>query len=365
MKIDLKKEITLPKFGRGRSSSRPSLGGGPSIQPPKVLADLYADLRDRHLLPLVALLLVAIVAAPFLLKSGGDGTKSVPPVASPVVGETSDSSFTVVPAERDLRSPEKRLGHRQALNPFRQPNHGSAEGGDQSSSSHSSSSGSGSKATSNDSGAIEVSGSESTTVVAPIETTPVEVSTPPAPAPTKTTEKTDVTINNEVVGYAVSMETGTVPGELNEQTAIQPMTAFPSEKEPLLLFVGLLQGQQAGPLPHDQQGDRLLRGRPLHDRQGSLSDGRTRSPVNRRRSPTVSAKANRLTRSSSARSNRSSAPTSRPPRTPARAAATSSRGNGKKGSGVGGKPSGAGGNHPSQRGAHSDDAIGVARRFSK
>ena len=39
----------------------------PDLKMPQFLVDLYWDLRDRRLLPLVGLVLVAIVAVPFLL----------------------------------------------------------------------------------------------------------------------------------------------------------------------------------------------------------------------------------------------------------------------------------------------------------
>ncbi|MGN6664760.1 MAG: hypothetical protein ACTHK6_11240 [Solirubrobacterales bacterium] len=87
---------------------------------PQVLQDLYWDLRDRRLLPLMGLILVAIVAAPFLL---GGGEKKPEPVAPPpVAGGSSarEASLTVLPAEPGLREPSKRLAHRTAKDPFRQ-----------------------------------------------------------------------------------------------------------------------------------------------------------------------------------------------------------------------------------------------------
>ncbi len=39
----------------------------PEPKAPAFLADLYYDLRDRRLLPLLALVVVAIAATPFLL----------------------------------------------------------------------------------------------------------------------------------------------------------------------------------------------------------------------------------------------------------------------------------------------------------
>ncbi len=64
-------DLKLPSLG-GKRPSVPKT----SIKPPKFVADLYADLRDRRLLPLVALLLVAIVAAPFLLSARGKKKKA-------------------------------------------------------------------------------------------------------------------------------------------------------------------------------------------------------------------------------------------------------------------------------------------------
>jgi hypothetical protein len=153
MKIDWKKEI---KFSSLSGISRPKLRGrgqalnsdeskaeaapkSPRSKPgfeapaflsgvkaPKIVTDLYVDLRDRRLLPLVAVLLVAIVAAPILLGN----TSESEPEAAPVVGSPGtqrDASFEVVPAEAGLRDYHKRLGHRQARDPFAQPGGGSSK----------------------------------------------------------------------------------------------------------------------------------------------------------------------------------------------------------------------------------------------
>jgi len=50
-----------------------------------MLRDLYRDLRDRRLLPVVIALAVAIVAVPFLL--GGGGSDPVSPSAPAVTSE--------------------------------------------------------------------------------------------------------------------------------------------------------------------------------------------------------------------------------------------------------------------------------------
>lgn len=92
----------------------------PDLKVPAAVADLYFDLRERRLLPLIALVIVAIVAVPFLL--GSDPEPVVPPpVTGDVAGdETTTTSFTVVEAKPGLRAPGKRLDARTPTNPFKQ-----------------------------------------------------------------------------------------------------------------------------------------------------------------------------------------------------------------------------------------------------
>jgi hypothetical protein len=92
-----------------------------SLKIPPVLQDLYQDLRDRRLLPLVALILVAIVATPFLLGGGSDEEEAAPSAGVPLEASTSSTadSLTVVKAEPGLRDYRKRLRHRKATNPFK------------------------------------------------------------------------------------------------------------------------------------------------------------------------------------------------------------------------------------------------------
>jgi hypothetical protein len=92
------------------------------LKVPPFLSDLYFDLRERRLLPLVALILVAIVAAPILL--GGDSGEPEPaPAPGPVAGASSAPAahgLAVVQAQPGLRNYRKRLAHRSATNPFEQ-----------------------------------------------------------------------------------------------------------------------------------------------------------------------------------------------------------------------------------------------------
>jgi hypothetical protein len=95
---------------------------GSDLKVPAFFSDLYYDLRDRRLLPLIGLILVAIVAAPFLLK---DDPADPAPAPAPVTGGTgieqaSEKTLTVVKAAPGLRNYKKRLSRREPTDPFKQ-----------------------------------------------------------------------------------------------------------------------------------------------------------------------------------------------------------------------------------------------------
>lgn len=96
----------------------------PDVKVPPFLSDLYWDLRDRRLLPLVVLILVAIIAVPFLL--GGSSDESKPPPSKAVtslkreISDGSTSALTVVRAAPGLRDYNKRLARLKPTNPFKQ-----------------------------------------------------------------------------------------------------------------------------------------------------------------------------------------------------------------------------------------------------
>jgi hypothetical protein len=101
-------ELKLPKLGSS------------SLKAPPVVADVYHDLRDRRLLPLVALVVVAILAVPFLLAESQEpasdpGLGSVESSGGPVAG---DSGLTVVRSTPGLRDYRKRLKGRTPTDPF-------------------------------------------------------------------------------------------------------------------------------------------------------------------------------------------------------------------------------------------------------
>jgi hypothetical protein len=112
-------ELKMPKFK----------GGDTKVSP--FLTDLYYDIRDRRLLPLILLILVAIVAAPVLLKDEPEEVApATPPAAvNPGAEQASAKTLTVVKSTPGLRDYKERLKRRQPSNPFKQQYTGAASGG--------------------------------------------------------------------------------------------------------------------------------------------------------------------------------------------------------------------------------------------
>jgi hypothetical protein len=94
----------------------------PDLKVPDFLLDIYYDLRERHLLPLIAILLVALVALPIVLSksSGSEAEEAAGAIATPSA-VTPNSSLVVAKAAPGLRAYHRRLSDRTATNPFRQP----------------------------------------------------------------------------------------------------------------------------------------------------------------------------------------------------------------------------------------------------
>ncbi len=94
----------------------------PEVKVPSFLADLYYDLRDRRLLPLVALVVVAIAAVPFLMGSDSESVPALPAAGAAALEASPEktSKLTVVEATPGLRDYRKRLRRRAPTDPFEQ-----------------------------------------------------------------------------------------------------------------------------------------------------------------------------------------------------------------------------------------------------
>jgi hypothetical protein len=92
------------------------------IKVPRFLEDLYLDLKERHLLPVTAILIVAIVAVPFVLGGSSDSPEAEPEGATASIGsETAAASHDLVAKSMPgLRKYQKRLSHLRAKDPFKQ-----------------------------------------------------------------------------------------------------------------------------------------------------------------------------------------------------------------------------------------------------
>jgi hypothetical protein len=205
------------------------------LKVPQVLQDLYWDLRDRRLLPLIVLVLVAIVAAPFLLGSSAKKPEpaAVPP---PVAGGSSarEASLTVLPAEPGLREPSKRLAHRATKNPFHQHytgpvfNEGSAPieegtGGTESSGEVvEGSSGSG--------------GSESSPSP---ETLPAPVESGGGPVPTGEIRLFTFAIKVRIAHTEFAKDGSRKMSEFETREEVLPTTPLPGKKSPALTYLGV------------------------------------------------------------------------------------------------------------------------------
>lgn len=94
----------------------------PKVKTPKFLADLVSDLRDRRLLPLVAVLVVAIVAVPIALSKSATQPQSAPDGSLLGSASTANAShLTAVPDAPGLRDYHRRLSHQHATDPFTPP----------------------------------------------------------------------------------------------------------------------------------------------------------------------------------------------------------------------------------------------------
>ena len=218
----------------------------PELKAPAFLADLYCDLRDRRLLPLIALVLVAIVATPFLLSQGSEEAEQIPvPAAIQALKESRGhrtASLTVVEASPGLRDYRKRLRHRSPLDPFRSFGKPSLKGAQ----------------LGNGSGEGEKGSSGSS---APVTSTSTTVKKTKTKNQTTSTTKTTTTTNDGsgkgsegkdgsgqgggagVATYTIDVEISTasetgVSVQPEERMNVQPLTPLPDRDTPVVTYLG-------------------------------------------------------------------------------------------------------------------------------
>jgi hypothetical protein len=196
------------------------------IKVPDFLQDLYYDLRDRHLLPLVAILLVAIVAVPIALSQSPDEAEA--PVESAVATPSAvggRSSVLVAKSAPGLRDYKRRLERMEAKNPFKQQY--SAEEGE------------GESSPSEGSASPEGEPPSSTTY------TPTEPSVPSTPSPSETGGEPGP---GNLTYFSYAIDVRVVPGGLQDGGAgggdaqvrrnLPELTMLPSRDTPAIVYMG-------------------------------------------------------------------------------------------------------------------------------
>jgi hypothetical protein len=190
----------------------------------KFFNDLYGDLRERRLLPVVAVLLAALVAVPFLLGGGEDpGVVPTDAAGSAALNDSAAGARQLEPvvlAEApELREYEKRLAKLQSRNPFKQqassPPAGSEEASD--------SAGSG--------GAPAGSAGSA----------PADSATAPADAPSSTGDSTGGgggQPQSFTITYEIDVKAGEV-GNSKKQKNVELLDYLPDRKHPVVQFVGV------------------------------------------------------------------------------------------------------------------------------
>jgi hypothetical protein len=206
----------------------------PELKVPDFLLDLYYDLRERHLLPLVALLAIAIVAVPVLLsQSSGSGIPEGAGEAEAAIaaagGASARSGVLVARSAPGLRDLDRRLGHLHAKDPFRQPP-AKAEGAPASAAA-----GEGEAAP----GESASPASETPTEApAPSSTTPSEGGPEPTPGPGKLTYFSYAIDVRVVTGSAQDSGSGNSSGDSTVRRNLPELTMLPSRDTPAAVYMG-------------------------------------------------------------------------------------------------------------------------------
>lgn len=211
----------------------------PALKPPAVVADLYYDLRDRRLLPLIALVAVAIVATPFLLGQDSEVTEP-PPVPAAIqalkeAGGERTATLTVVEAKPGLRDYRKRLRGREPLDPFRSFGKPSLKGAQLGSGKE------GGSASSASSTSTSTTVKETTTKTSTTDETSSGGGSAPASLPSSGTGgsgKSHVTFYTFAIDVKIVKSVDGEPQEPVVRKRVMSQTPLPGEKDQVVTYMG-------------------------------------------------------------------------------------------------------------------------------
>jgi hypothetical protein len=192
------------------------------IKVPGIVEDVYYDLKDRHLLPVAVILLIAIVAIPIAISGNSSSEVDPPPGAAEAgasqLGGAVPTGAMVAQAAPGLREYKRRLEHEQPRDPFyNEDDAASAEA-----------SGGG--------GEVEITESSSGSSTPSESFTPPE--TPPSvPGPGETGTPGKMTYFSTAIDVRITGGSG----EKKETTVrknLPELTMLPSRETPAIIFIG-------------------------------------------------------------------------------------------------------------------------------
>lgn len=213
-----------------------------NLQTPELLSDLYRDLRERRLLPLIVVLIAAMVVVPIALsdKSKGLATTQAAPSVPVAVGKGPPLlDHPVVISDPGLRDFRRRLQGDTATDPFLPSVQGSsgsgggakgdtsATGGLTSTSSSSSDQSPGLTAEGKAAAAQDASGGSSTVPSSSTGST--------QPNSSSLSPQTQ----SKYFFYRVKVKTGPVGGKMEVRDNVKAVTSLPDDQVPALAFLGV------------------------------------------------------------------------------------------------------------------------------
>jgi hypothetical protein len=198
-----------------------------SLKPPQFLANLYRDMRDRHLLLPALALVVGMLAVPILLKSHSTN-HGAPPAHASGKGGVDSAVPAVVREELGVTNYKKRLDHLQSKNPFHQQYTAAPDSAQaQAAPSASAPSGSSSGAPPGD------------TSVSPPPVSSPSVSPSPStgsPTPSTSTQAQPTKPTFHLYTYRVSVKVGEA-NDLKKRSEVSSLALLPSKHRPIVSFL--------------------------------------------------------------------------------------------------------------------------------
>jgi hypothetical protein len=189
------------------------------FQSPQILTDLYRDLRDRRLLPLVLVLVVGMAVVPIALSSSSKTPPASAPLpAAPAAAKSNAPAEQIAIADPGLRDYQSRLKGDTAKDPFVQEFTTPLTSTAGTSSPTASSAGSS-------------AGVPSAGATSPPPTTTTTPPTGGSPSQPQTQSK--------FFFYRVKVRAGQVGQELNLHDSVGSLTSLPSKKVPAVAFLGV------------------------------------------------------------------------------------------------------------------------------